>query len=372
MLRIRTLNSTSSRYLHIKAKGMDDFHFRHQFTMASTKLIVFLSVTLTVRSWTIQNEVSRRSFWAKTAGSAVAGLMCPWLEPAHAIVRDETNTFANNWWDTPRPPSESPKQQQQSQGTMYAPTDEAIVTVDMDRGPLGLELADVKFRDNQRVYVKSVEPLSQAEQLGIQKDWVLVKINDRSTERTDAAGVKLILRQQNDRQIALTFRDPQAFRRQLEGGGMTTGQSVTTQVAPAPLAADGARDQRITVSQISPPPRICQAGAQVDDLLEISYRGTVVETGQVFDGSAVTIDGQGVAGRGNDVTLYFVLGKQPVGQFPPGWDVGMVGQCIGERRRLIVPPVLGYGSAGVPRRNIPPNATLQYDITLVSINGLAF
>ncbi len=45
--------------------------------------------------------------------------------------------------------------------------------------------------------------------------------------------------------------------------------------------------------------------------------------------------------------------------------------CIGERRRLIIPPVLGYGAVGVPRRGIPPNATLQYDVTLVSLNGLA-
>jgi len=47
------------------------------------------------------------------------------------------------------------------------------------------------------------------------------------------------------------------------------------------------------------------------------------------------------------------------------------GMCVGERRRIIVPPVLAYGSVGVPRRNIPPNATLVYDVSLVSINGLA-
>ena len=45
--------------------------------------------------------------------------------------------------------------------------------------------------------------------------------------------------------------------------------------------------------------------------------------------------------------------------------------CVGERRRILIPPVLAYGSVGVPRRGIPPNATLQYDVTLVSINGNA-
>jgi FK506-binding protein 2 len=116
---------------------------------------------------------------------------------------------------------------------------------------------------------------------------------------------------------------------------------------------------------------MCNRGATTDDLLEISYLGTVVETGAVFDGSAIRINGEAIPGRGNDVSLFFVLGKQPFGQFPPGWDVGLDGICIGERRRLIVPPVLAYGSTGLPRRGIPPNATLQYDITLVSINGIA-
>jgi FKBP-type peptidyl-prolyl cis-trans isomerase len=130
-------------------------------------------------------------------------------------------------------------------------------------------------------------------------------------------------------------------------------------------------DQVITVSQLIPPPKLCRRRATIDDLVEISYIGQVVETGAIFDGSAVKINGEGIPGRGNDISLYFVLGKQPFGQFPPGWEVGMDGMCVGERRRLLIPPVLAYGSVGVPRRGIPPNATLQYDITLVSINGLA-
>lgn len=118
-------------------------------------------------------------------------------------------------------------------------------------------------------------------------------------------------------------------------------------------------------------PKLCDRRATTDDLVEISYIGRIVETGAMFDGSAVKINGQDVPGRGNDVSIYFVLGKQPFGQFPPGWDVGLEGMCVGERRRLVIPPVLAYGSTGVPRRGIPPNASLQYDVTLVSLNGLA-
>ena len=129
-------------------------------------------------------------------------------------------------------------------------------------------------------------------------------------------------------------------------------------------------DQVVTITQLIPP-KICQRRATTDDLLELSYIGRVLETGAIFDGSAIKINGEAIPGRGDDVSLFFVLGKQPFGQFPPGWDVGLEGMCVGERRRLIIPPVLGYGELGVPRRGIPPNATLQYDVTLVSLNGLA-
>jgi FK506-binding protein 2 len=130
-------------------------------------------------------------------------------------------------------------------------------------------------------------------------------------------------------------------------------------------------DQRITVSQLKAAPLCTKGGAQMDDLLEISYIGRVMETNEIFDGSAIKINQNGIPGRGDDVTLYFVLGKQPFGQFPPGWDVGLYGICVGERRRLIIPPSLGYGTKGLPRRNIPPNATLQYDVTLISLNGFS-
>ena len=142
-------------------------------------------------------------------------------------------------------------------------------------------------------------------------------------------------------------------------GSVKPGASVTEQ-----------SDQIVTITQLVPP-KLCRRRATTDDLLEISYVGQVLETGAIFDGSAVKINGEAIPGRGNDLSVFFVLGKQPFGQFPPGWDVGLDGMCVGERRRLIIPPVLAYGSVGVPRRGIPPNATLQYDVTLVSLNGLA-
>ena len=258
-------------------------------------------------------------------------------------------------------------------------------------GGLGLELGETSFRTNFRVIVKSVAPNSLAESLGIRPGLVVVSVNGADAERTNASGVAIFFSRAveaalaaRDGSLTLTFRDPSKFRKELENfpmtadnGGESSIATVSTKVAPAgtssskPGVFDGEQnDQVITVSQLIPP-KVCRRRATTDDLVEISYIGQVVETGLIFDGSAVKINGEGIPGRGNDISLYFVLGKQPFGQFPPGWDVGMDGMCVGERRRLLIPPVLAFGSVGVPRRGIPPNATLQYDITLVSINGLA-
>jgi FKBP-type peptidyl-prolyl cis-trans isomerase len=48
-----------------------------------------------------------------------------------------------------------------------------------------------------------------------------------------------------------------------------------------------------------------------------------------------------------------------------GFVFGVVGMQVGERRRLIIPPNLGYGSQGSPP-DIPPNATIIFDVQLVS------
>ena len=324
------------------------------------------------------------------------------IESAQAAVVDETDKFGDNWWTKDFESATSPSSKPVETRSMTipqsqtAPSDEVTIAIakkDLKlKEGLGLELGEIEFRTNLRVIIKSVTPGSAAERFGIKKDWVVVGIDGKSTERTNAEGVAIMVYRaarkegSEDDVVLFTFRDPAVFRSKLNamsaGDGSTS--SVTTQVSPAGDTTqrnlDGSVragyteteqvDQRLTVTQLVPP-KLCKRGAEVDDLLEISYIGTVVETGAVFDGSAVTINNKGIPGRGNDVSLFFVLGKQPFGQFPPGWDVGLYGICVGERRRLTIPPVLAYGSTGLPRRGIPPNSTLQYDITLVSINGLA-
>ena len=59
----------------------------------------------------------------------------------------------------------------------------------------------------------------------------------------------------------------------------------------------------------------------------------------------------------------FVLGA---GQVIKGWDEGVAGMQIGGKRRLMIPPQLGYGQSGAGS-SIPPNATLVFDVQLLGV-----
>eukprot|EP00946_MAST-07B_sp_MAST-7B-sp1_P003324 g3324.t1 len=49
-----------------------------------------------------------------------------------------------------------------------------------------------------------------------------------------------------------------------------------------------------------------------------------------------------------------------------GWDQGCLGMAVGEKRRITVPGAEGYGSEGFPQWSIPPNATLEFTVELIS------
>lgn len=346
---------------------------------------------------------TRRRVMQKVVVGASTAFISLTAGAADAAMTDETASFASPSLDsiyTQQSPPSSSAAQQSTQKASTLLSDEISYTISKSdlqkmQGGFGLELGEVSFRTNFRVVIKSVASNSLAERMGIQPGWVVVSVNGADCERTNASGVaiyfskavKSALNAQDGTpatQLTLVFRDPSKFRNDLENFPVGEGASVSTKVAPAGDTTqrfeDGSlrpgasvteqSDQVVTISQLIPP-KMCQRRATKDDLLEISYLGTILESGAIFDGSAVKINGETIPGRGNDMSVFFVLGKQPFGQFPPGWDVGLDGMCVGERRRLIIPPVLAYGATGVPRRGIPSNATLQYDVTLVSLNGLA-
>ena len=51
---------------------------------------------------------------------------------------------------------------------------------------------------------------------------------------------------------------------------------------------------------------------------------------------------------------------------PQGWDRGVEGMRVGDRRKLTIPPSMAYGTKGAPP-DIPPNAKLVFDVELVNV-----
>jgi FK506-binding protein 14 len=119
-------------------------------------------------------------------------------------------------------------------------------------------------------------------------------------------------------------------------------------LASLALAEPEVRESGLKIEFIEVP-ETCEKKAANGQMLTMHYTGTL-EDGTKFDSS---VD--------RNEPFKFQIG---VGQVIKGWEEGVVGMCIGEKRRLIVPPELGYGDQGAGEV-IPGGATLYFDIELI-------
>ncbi len=90
---------------------------------------------------------------------------------------------------------------------------------------------------------------------------------------------------------------------------------------------------------------------QKGDMLRMNYTGWLMD-GTLFDTS--------IGKR----PFSFTIGQGKVIQ---GWEQGIIGMKVGEKRRLVIPSKLGYGSRGAGQV-IPPNADLKFEVELLKIN----
>ncbi|XP_030051112.1 peptidyl-prolyl cis-trans isomerase FKBP11 [Microcaecilia unicolor] len=103
-------------------------------------------------------------------------------------------------------------------------------------------------------------------------------------------------------------------------------------------------------------PESCSVTAAMGDTLHIHYTGKLLESGRVID-SSLSRD-----------PLVVELGKK---QVIPGLEQSLLEMCVGEKRKVTIPPHLAYGKRGYPP-SIPENAVLQFETTVIALLKATF
>ena len=152
-----------------------------------------------------------------------------------------------------------------------------------------------------------------------------------------------------------------------DGGGSadTTSQDTGTETTPSPEDAEAALKDTSKKPVIpkptgAPPRKLVKEdivggkgpGAKKGDTVVVHYVGMNFSNGQEFDASWDT-------GSPFPVQL-------GAGMVIKGWDQGLIGIKKGGRRKLTIPPELGYGAEGYPP-DIPPNETLVFVVDAIDI-----
>lgn len=152
-----------------------------------------------------------------------------------------------------------------------------------------------------------------------------------------------------------------------------TQRHLSVGIATALLAACGGKPPAtapaVATSATSPAPEV--NALEIGELkpgsgtaIAAGQKAVVQYTGWLYETSAPDKKGKEFdSSRNSGRPFSFVVGA---GQVIKGWDQGVLGMKVGERRRLTIPAELGYGDVGAGGL-IPPGATLVFDVDLVAI-----
>ncbi|XP_075068397.1 peptidyl-prolyl cis-trans isomerase FKBP14 [Mixophyes fleayi] len=102
-------------------------------------------------------------------------------------------------------------------------------------------------------------------------------------------------------------------------------------------------------------PFLCKRKTKNGDMLLIHFEGFLESNGTLFHSTYTDNNGQPV---------WLTLGIKEVIK---GWDKGLKDMCVGEKRKLVIPPALAYGKEG--KGKIPPESTLIFDVNLLEIRN---
>lgn len=144
---------------------------------------------------------------------------------------------------------------------------------------------------------------------------------------------------------------------------LLTSPSPTVNLNQQSQQSSSTTSTTVVNNQTSLPMQTLEGGLKIQDI-------TIGEGEEVKSGDTISIHYKGALENGTKFDSSYDRGEPfetqiGVGQVIKGWDLGVVGMKVGGKRKMIIPPSLGYGSQSVG--GIPADSTLIFDVELVSI-----
>jgi len=228
-----------------------------------------------------------------------------------------------------------------------ASSSEGLFDVTFDTKAIGLELDQ---SDDGRILVQRVKRESAAWAQGVPPLIYIDAVNGETVAGSPVANVQERIRRAS-RPVRITFDRGEAY----------AGLAPDEIVAKA-AAASGFETSRVRIAKVGDQfvgESACAFKSRAGDVIEIDYDARLATSGRSFDST-------GLGGRGHPFSA--LLGN---GDLLRGLELGVLEMCIGEERRIEIPPVLAFGSRGSKLYGVPADTPLVYEVRLLSINGVA-